>query len=262
MRARPTLDATALFALAFAAAVLLSAPAAAAADESWLSLFDGTTLAGWKASENPASFRVVDGAIACDGPRAHLFYVGADGQAAFENFEAQVEVQGSARAPTPASTSTPPSRRRTGPPQGFEVQVNNSQKPHGDYLELKMTGSLYGIRNVYKALARDDEWFTLHVTVRKPRVEVRVNGTLVVDWVEPPGPLPEGAPKTNRLGRGTFALQCHDPESKVFYREPPGEAPAHPAGRGRHRCPRRTRVTRRCWPSDGRTSPSWTCTPT
>ena len=33
-----------------------------------------------------------------------------------------------------------------------------------------MTGSLYGIRNVYKALAKDDEWFTLHVTVRKPRV--------------------------------------------------------------------------------------------
>ena len=45
-----------------------------------------------------------------------------------------------------------------------------------------------------------------------------MNGTLVVDWVEPPGPLPEGAPKMNRLGSGTFALQCHDPESKVFYR--------------------------------------------
>ena len=81
-----------------------------------------------------------------------------------------------------------------------------------------MTGSLYGIRNVYKALAKDDEWFTLHVTVRKPRVQIRVNDTLVVDWIEPPGPLPEGAPKMNRLGRGTFALQCHDPESKVFYR--------------------------------------------
>jgi hypothetical protein len=39
-----------------------------------------------------------------------------------------------------------------------------------------------------------------------------------VDWIEPPGPLPEGAPKMNRLGSGTFALQCHDPESKVFYR--------------------------------------------
>ena len=50
------------------------------------------------------------------------------------------------------------------------MQVNNSQHRHGDYLELKKTGSLYGIRNVYKALVKDDEWFTLHVAVRKPRV--------------------------------------------------------------------------------------------
>ena len=26
-----------------------------------------------------------------------------------------------------------------------------------------MTGSLYGIRNVYKAVVRDDEWFTMNV---------------------------------------------------------------------------------------------------
>jgi hypothetical protein len=81
-----------------------------------------------------------------------------------------------------------------------------------------MTGSLYGIRNLYKAVAKDDEWFTMNVLVRRPRVQIRVNDVLVVDWIEPPGPLPEGAPKLNRLGRGTFALQCHDPESHVSFR--------------------------------------------
>jgi hypothetical protein len=118
------------------------------------------------------------------------------------------------------------------PAQGFEVQVDNSQKEHDGYRENKMTGSLYGIRNVYKAMAKDDEWFTLHVTVRKPRVQIRVNGKLVVDWIEP-ATLPAAAPKMNRLGRGTFAIQCHDPGSKVFYRNvrvrslpplPPAEA--------------------------------------
>ena len=197
--------------------LLLAVPAATAAEGDWVSLFDGKTLAGWKASESPASFRVVDGAIACDGPRAHLFYVGADGKAAFENFEAEAEVKARAGANSGFYFHTA-FQEKDWPAEGFEVQVNNSQKGRGDYLELKMTGSLYGIRNVYKALARDDEWFTLHFTVRKPRVEVRVNGTLVVDWVEPPGALPEGAPKVNRLERGTFALQCHDPESKVFFR--------------------------------------------
>jgi hypothetical protein len=207
----------ALLACLFVAATGIGSPAAAPADEGWVSLFDGRTLDGWKASENPASFRIEDGTIACDGPRAHLFYVGADGKAAFESFEATAEVKTRPGANSGFYFHTA-FQEKDWPAEGFEVQVNNSQERHGDYLELKMTGSLYGIRNVYKALARDDEWFTLHVTVRKPRVQVRVNDTLVVDWVEPPGPLPEGAPTTNRLGRGTFALQCHDPESRVFYR--------------------------------------------
>jgi len=192
VRARLTFDAAVLHAAVLAAAVLLSAPPVSAADEGWRSLFDGQTLAGWKASESPASFRVVDGAIACDGPRAHLFYVGRDGTASFENFEAVAEVKARAGANSGFYFHTA-FQEADWPGRGFEVQVNNSQKQHGDYLELKMTGSLYGIRNVYKALAKDDEWFTLHVTVRKPRVEVRVNETLVVDWIEPPGPLPEGA---------------------------------------------------------------------
>jgi hypothetical protein len=193
-------------------------PGVHAAEDGWVALFDGTSLAGWKASENQASFRVVDGAIACDGPRSHLFYVGKDGQAAFEDFEAVAEVKARAGANSGFYFHTA-FQEKDWPAQGFEVQVNNSQKRHGDYLELKKTGSLYGIRNVYRALAPDDEWFTLRVTVRKPHVEVRVNDTLVVDWTEPGAPLPEGAPKLNRLGRGTFALQCHDPESQVSYRK-------------------------------------------
>jgi len=212
-RRRGVLPPFALLILGLAAFV----PGVCAAEDGWTPLFDGTSLSGWKASENQASFRVVDGAIACDGPRSHLFYVGGDGQAAFEDFEAVAEVKARAGANSGFYFHTA-FQEKDWPAQGFEVQVNNSQKQHGDYLELKMTGSLYGIRNVYKALAPDDEWFTLRVRVRKPKVEVRVNDTLVVDWTEPRTPLPEGAPKLNRLGRGTFALQCHDPESKVFYR--------------------------------------------
>jgi len=194
----------------------LTAPGVHAEDAGWTSLFDGRSLAGWKASENPASFRVEDGAIACDGPRAHLFYMGPDGQAAFSDFEAEAEVR--ARKGANSGFYFHTRFQETGwPGEGFEVQVNNSQERHGDYLELKLTGSLYGIRNVYKAMAPDDEWFRLQVAVRKPRVEVRVNGVQVVDWVEPAA-LPEGGPKLNRLGSGTFALQCHDPGSKVSYR--------------------------------------------
>ncbi|HUL78085.1 MAG TPA: family 16 glycoside hydrolase [Vicinamibacteria bacterium] len=210
---RPPRHVAPVLALALSAAV----PAARASDEDWISLFDGRTLAGWKAAESPASFRVESGTIACDGPRAHLFYVGPDGKAAFENFEAVAEVKARKGANSGFYFHTA-FQEKDWPAQGFEVQVDNSQERHGDYLELKMTGSLYGIRNVYKALAKDDEWFTLQVTVRKPRVQVRVNDALVVDYREPDAPLPADGPKVNCLGRGTFALQCHDPESKVFFR--------------------------------------------
>ena len=45
-------------------------------NDEWISLFDGKSLDGWKASENPETFSVEDGMIVVHGPRAHLFYVG------------------------------------------------------------------------------------------------------------------------------------------------------------------------------------------
>ena len=221
--------------VALAATAAQAAPAGPAGDD-WTPLFDAVSLSGWKpAAEGPSSFRVVDGAVACDGPRSHLFYVGPDGNAAFEDFELSVEVKTKPGANSGVYFHTA-YQEKDWPAQGFEVQVDNSQPRHDGYLEYKMTGSLYGIRNVYQVLVKDDEWFTMDVVVRRPRVQVRLNGTLVVDYREP-GALPADAPPLHRLGRGTFALQCHDPASKVFYRNlrvrrlaplPPAETPPLP----------------------------------
>lgn len=195
---------------------LLPLCARAALGEAWEPLFDGTSLAGWKAAENPGSFRVEDGAIVCEGPRAHLFFEGAAGTQPFENFELSLEVKTKPGANSGVFFHT--AWQDSGwPQQGFEVQVDNSQKAHGGYLENKRTGSLYGIRNVYPKVAVDDAWFTLRITVRKPRVEVRVNDVLVVDYIEPVGAAEAGV-KLPQLSRGTFALQAHDPESRAMYR--------------------------------------------
>jgi hypothetical protein len=40
---------------------LAGAAALRGADSEWVSLFDGKSLAGWKASENSASWKVADG---------------------------------------------------------------------------------------------------------------------------------------------------------------------------------------------------------
>jgi 3-keto-disaccharide hydrolase len=207
--------------------LLVAGPVSAA--DGWMSLFDGKSLTGWKATEHPDSVRVVDGTIACDGPRAHLFYIGADGAADFENFELSVEVRTRPGANSGVYFHAVWLDQGWPTNAGFEIQVNNTQGLfEGNYVENKLTGSLYGIRNTYKSLVRDDEWFTMNIVVRRPTVEVRVNGVLVVDYVEPANAMPEGGPELHRIGHGTFALQCHDENSKVFYRNlrvrrlPPG----------------------------------------
>jgi hypothetical protein len=183
----------------------------------WIPLFDGKTLNGWKVAGPPESFKIVDGHLAAGGPTAHLFYAGPIQNARFRNFELQLEVMVAPHANSGVYFHT--AYQESGwPEQGFEVQVNNTATGEGSYRERKRTGSLYGVRNVYKALARDNEWFTLRVAVRGKQIQVVLNGMLVVDYVEPDPAV--HAPNTpgRVLGSGTFALQCHDRGSKAFFR--------------------------------------------
>ncbi len=211
--------------------VAFAASITATAADGWVSLFDGQTLNGWKASENPGSPQVRDGAIVAEGKRAHLFYVGEDGRAEFENFELELEIKTEPGANSGVYFHT--KWQDSGwPAAGFEAQVNNTQPPfkEQDYRENKKTGSLYGIRNVYKSVVKDGEWFVMNILVQRPRVQIRLNRLLVVDYIEPANPvLPAPGPKLNLLGKGTFALQCHDEDSRAYYRNirlrrlPPGE---------------------------------------
>jgi len=210
----------ALFASGLLVATVVAAspaPVPKDAEAGWVSIFDGHSLAGWKASENAASFRVESGVITCDGPRSHLFYLGPGGDASFRSFELRAEVKARAGANSGLYFHTA-FQPEGWPEQGFEIQVNNSQKRHGDYLEMKKTGSLYGYRNLYKALAPDDEWFEIAAEVRGKRVRVWVDGALVVDYREPDELPAAWGEHFRALGSGTFALQCHDPQSRVSYR--------------------------------------------
>ena len=59
----------------------------------WQPLFDGRTLEGWRASDEPGTFSVRDGEIVVRGPRSHLFYVGPVQGHDFRDFELEVEVK-------------------------------------------------------------------------------------------------------------------------------------------------------------------------
>jgi hypothetical protein len=192
-------------------ASLCALPALAVESDPWIPLFDGKSLQGWK-ENRPGSWNVRDGALVADGPLCHIFYTGPVRSAAFRNFELKAEVMTRPGANSGVYFHT---QYDAGdwPKNGFEVQVNNTHRGAGDYREYKKGGSLYGVRNVYKAFAKDNEWFRLHILVRGKQVQVRLNDLLLVDYVEAEPPATQVA-----LGAGTFALQCHDPNSKVHYR--------------------------------------------
>ena len=79
--------------------LMLMLPGSAASQQTddgpgWVSLFDGKTLDGWKASQfGDKSFTVQDGAIVANGRSfSHLFYVGKVNEGEFKNFEFKADV--------------------------------------------------------------------------------------------------------------------------------------------------------------------------
>jgi len=199
--------------------IILGTLAGCSAGDEWIPLFDGRSLDGWKASENQATFRVEDGAIVANGERSHLYYIGEVENADFKNFELALEVM-----TEPGSNSGiyfhTAFQAEGWPSKGYECQVLNSNRPSegGGYSERKMTGSLYAIRNVWKAPARDDEWFDYLIRVQGKTVRIWIDSELVVDYTEPDQPYRPESMKDRLLSSGTFALQGHDPGSTVYYR--------------------------------------------
>ncbi len=174
-----------------------------------MSLFDGKTLDGWKVGENAASFSVADGAIVVNGPRAHLYYVGPVANHEFKNFEFKADVM-----TTPGSNSGlyfhTAYQEGGWPSKGYEVQVNNS------HTDPKRTAGLYNVQDNMTPPAKDGEWFTMQIVVKGKHVTTSVNGKTISDYTEPDGVERPADMKARVLSSGTFAIQGHDPKSKVL----------------------------------------------
>lgn len=175
----------------------------------WIELFNGKDFSGWKISENPSSFAVVDNVIKIDGPRAHAFYDGSVGNHDFKNFELMVELKTMPKANSGIFIHT--AYQENGwPNKGHEIQVNQS---HGDW---RKTGSVYSFKDVRETYVEDGEWYTEHVIVRGDQITVKVNGKIINEYDESKDRT--GDLGTKKLSSGTIALQAHDPESVIYYR--------------------------------------------
>ena len=202
------------FLLVCAAALLFNACSSqkkTGSSQGWVSLFDGKSFDGWKVGENASTFKIEDGNLVVNGPVAHLFYVGDYHNHNFKNFEFKADVM-----TTPGSNSGlyfHTEYQESGwPEKGFEVQVNNS---HTDW---KRTGSLYDVVDIRENYAKDNEWYTEHIIVQGKRIIVKVNDKTVVDYTEPDNYTPSSNHSGRKIGSGTFAIQGHDPKSKVYFK--------------------------------------------
>jgi hypothetical protein len=177
--------------------------------DGFVPLFNGKDLTGWKANEKPEVFKVEDGRIVVNGPRCHLFYVGPVNNHEWKDFHFKAEVMTMPNSNSGIYFHTK-YQDQGFPSQGFEAQVNNTYKP-----DPKKTGGLYGIKDVMNtATVKDNEWFTYDIIVKGNHVQIMINGQTTADWTQPDDWKSGG----RRIGSGTFALQGHDPGSKVMYR--------------------------------------------
>jgi hypothetical protein len=194
---------------------------AANAAEAWTSMFNGKDLSGWKsnaAHENqPAGvFSVKDGELIVSGGRAHLFYVGADGDAKFKNFEFKAKVKTTSGSNSGLYFHTQ-FQEKGWPSAGYECQVNAT---HSD---RKKTGGLYAVADVMdNAPNKDGEWFDYAIKVDGKHIVISINGKVTTDWTQPtdwdPAKTLSNMPG-RKLGEGTIAIQGHDPKSVIHYKD-------------------------------------------
>ena len=131
--------------LILATVLFLPAALSAAGQDGWISMFNGKTLSGWKANQNPESWTVRDGAITGDGEASHLFWMVQE--CADCEFKAEVKIGHGGNSGMYFRTAMGP-----GFPKGYEAQVNTS---HTDPVK---TGSLYGFHKIFDQLIPDDVW--------------------------------------------------------------------------------------------------------
>ena len=198
---------------ALAAIGLIFVPGIRAAEpdeDGWVTIFDGTSLDGWKINENKETWTLKDGMLIAKGDRSHIFYVGDDKP--FENFELKVDVMTEPNSNGGIYFHTR-FQESNWPKYGHEAQVNNTYTS-----DPKKTGSLYGVVDVTEQHIEDKTWWTEHVIVNGRHIIIKLNDKVVVDYEEPADKEAFSGDFERRLGKGTFALQGHDPGSTVYYK--------------------------------------------
>lgn len=89
-----------------------------------------------------------------------------------------------------------------GPGTGYEVVLRN-----GAIDGSVKSGSLSHVRNLYRSLAKDGEWFDFSIAVRGRNIGVQINGKDVVCYTEPDRPWRSEAHSGQRIAPGRISFR-------------------------------------------------------
>ena len=185
--------------------VCLAAPLRAdEAEQGFTPLFDGKTLTDWKVSGNPEAFKVEDGAIVTKGDCSHAFYSGKFHDAKFASYELRLDVMTREHSNGGVFIHTQ-FQDKGWPAKGYEVQVNNTQS------DWKKSGGIYNFQD-NKVPLKDNEWMHYVIRVEGGKVVVTIDGKEISNFTPK-----EGESRLTKEG-GTIALQAHDKNSTVLYK--------------------------------------------
>jgi hypothetical protein len=176
------------FYTALVAVVLLTACSSSAGSGV---LFDGADADRWEITGGAS---VDDGVLSLAGADARLALKGAK----YRDFELEMELRTVSQGKGFVAFHADKSAGR-----GYRVAINNDRS---DPVWWKMTGSLLSVRNLTKSFVRDGDWFRMTVHVEGRAVTVSINGSPVVEYVEPASPYRIAPNEQALLSEGTFVL--------------------------------------------------------
>ena len=151
----------------FALISLLSA-AVHAAEQPWISLFDGKTTEGWSVRGGTAE--VVDGELRLGG-KADIYRMDVKHPGRFDEFDFMTEAR-----TEPGAKAAICFESMLNLPRDIRVAIDNSR----DWTDrAPRTGSLGEVRHEYKSIVRDGEWFKLRILHHGYDSSVWVNNVLL-----------------------------------------------------------------------------------
>jgi 3-keto-disaccharide hydrolase len=193
---------------------------AAAQSQSWIPLFKGKDLSGWK-HVGPGEDTVEDGLIHTHGGMGLLYYTrqkfcDCTLHVVYRMRDANDNSGVFIRIPTKPTEPWMPVNK------GYEVQIDNHPETSGEN-EYHVTGTLYSLT---KPLAKPGkpgpEWNDMQITLDGLRTVVVLNGVKVTDYTEgqpvPPKKFTFEPDRGPRPRCGYIGLQNHSDNDVVFFK--------------------------------------------